>query len=346
MVRGAATDSTPLPGAWVVLHEVRLDGGGPLDSLQAAAGGRFRFTVARPDTTALYMVSTTYRSLTYFSEVATGRDSSATFAPLVVYDTSSTGPTVTVAQRHIVVRGGGAGGPRSVLELVALANDGDVTRIAGDPARPTWIGRLPGGASGFTVGQGDVSAEAVTALGDSIVVTAPVPPGVKQLVYTYELPGERELRLPLDQPAERLLVLLEDTTATLVDGPLTRRGVQVFNDAQFVMYDGTALAAGGAIVFRFEPAGIGASTLTIIVVGTAALLLLLAVPLLQRRTPGAAVAPPPETPEALARAIALLDAAHEGRSDRTPAAEEQYRARRAALKAQLNAVLARRRDGP
>ena len=84
-----------------------------------------------------------------------------TFPPLVVYDTSSTGPPITVAQRHIVIRGAPGAPRRSVMELVALANDGTVTRHAGEPARPTWIGRLPGNASGFTVGQGDVPWEDV-----------------------------------------------------------------------------------------------------------------------------------------------------------------------------------------
>jgi hypothetical protein len=318
-----------------------MDGGGPQDSVRASRTGAFRLVVAAPDTTALYMVSTAYRGLTYFSEVRTARDTGGPLSPLVVYDTSSTGPAIGVAQRHIVIRGGEGGGRRSVLELVALANDGRRTRVAGEPPRPTWVGRIAAGAENFAVGQGDVSSEAVRLVGDSVVVTAPIPPGVKQLVFTYELPGGGELRLPLDQPAKRLLVLLSDTTAVVTDGPLMRRGTEVFDDTQFALFSGTAETAGGAMVFRFSGRRSAPVTATAVIAGLAALLLLLALPLLTRRSPDAVRAAPPQTPEALARAIALLDAEHE-RVPRSPADVEAYQTRRAALKRHLADLLARR----
>jgi len=333
----------PLPGAWVVLHEVTMGGGGPVDSLRAGSDGSFRLRRARPDTGALYMASATYEGITYFSQVITGHDTTALLEPLVVYDTSSTGPPVTVAQRHIVVRRGA--NVRSVLELVALANDGDRARIAGDPPHPTWVGRLPKGATGFVVGQGDVSDQAIQAVGDSVVMTAPVPPGVKQLVFSYDVPADKELRLPLDQPAERLLVLLEDTAATLVDGPLTRRGVQVFNDVQFVMFDGAAPTADGDMVFAFTKRRFGGNTLILVIAAIAAVLLLVAAPLLRRSTPEPLRARAPETPETLAREIALLDAEHERRTGTSPADEAQYQKERAALKARLNEALAAGRRG-
>jgi hypothetical protein len=329
-----------------VLHEVTVGGGGPRDSLKADGSGRFRFGVSRPDTAALYMVSTTFRGLTYFSAVVPGRDTSAALGPLVVFDTSSTGPAIIVAQRHIVVRSATAGGSRAVLELVALANDGARTRIAGTPPRPTWVGRLPAGATNFQVGQGDVSAEAVQAVGDSVVVTAPVPPGVKQLVFTYDVPGGKALRLPIDQPAERLLVLLEDTAAVLTEGPLQRQGVQVFNDTQFALFSGAAPSGGGAMAFAFgRSPRLATKTLTLVVVGITALLLIIAVPMLWRRAPAPVVAMAPETPEALARRIAVLDAEHARAGSLGPDAEHDYQSRRAALKAELNAALARRQHG-
>jgi len=340
---GATGDSVPLPGRWVVLHEVTMGGGGPVDSLRTGADGGFRLRRARPDTAALYMASTTYRGITYFSQVVTGRDTTARLEPLVVYDTSSAGPQVLVAQRHIVVRRGA--NARSVLELVALANDGQVTRVTGDPPHPTWVGRLPEGATGFVVGQSDVSSEAVQVVGDSIVLTAAVPPGVKQLVYSYDVPAEDELRLPLDQPVERIIVLLQDTAAVQVEGPLTKRGVQVFNDVQFAMFDGSAPTAGGAMVFRFTGSPFSMNTVVIVVAGLAALLLLVAIPLLRRTTPEPLRARPPETPEELARAIAVLDAQHEGQADRSPEAEARYQAERTALKQRLSDLLARQRSG-
>ena len=336
-------DSTPVADAWVVLHQVTMDSSGPRDSMRTSRAGSFRFAVSAPDTMALYMVSTTYRGLTYFSQVRTARDAGASLLdPLVVYDTSSTGPAIGVAQRHIVIRDAGGGGRRSVLELVALTNDGDRTRIAGEPPRPTWIGRIPAGAQNFEVGQGDVSSEAVRLVGDSVVVTAPMPPGVKQLVFTYDVAGEREVRLPVDQPAERLLVLLSDTGAVVTEGPLARRGTETFEDTHFAVFSGTAEAAGGAMVIRFTRRRFTPVIATAVIAGVAALLLILAVPLLARRSPEAVRARPPETPEVLARTIAALDAEYE-RGPRSTADTEAYQARRADLKGRLSDLLAQRR---
>lgn len=344
VLRVGGTDSIPLPDAWVVLHEVTMDGGGPRDSVRTGRDGAYRIGVRAPDTTALYMVSTSYRGLTYFSQVHTARDTSGPLPPLVVYDTSSTGPTVTVAQRHIIVRDAEGSNRRSILELVALANDGDRTRTAGEPPRPTWVGRLPAAATNFVVGQGDVSAEAVQRVGDSLVVTAPIPPGVKQLVFTYEVPGGRELRLPVDQAAERLLVLVADTGAVVTEGPLMRRGVEVFDDTQFALFSGAAPAGGDAMVFAFSARRFSPGVAPALIAGFAALLLLVAIPLLRKRSPETVLAAPSETPEVLARAIAALDAEHE-RGLRSDADVAAYRAQRAALKQRLADLLARAGSG-
>jgi hypothetical protein len=249
---------------------------------------------------------------------------------------------IGVGQRHVVVRRSGATGGRGVLEILNLVNRGDRTRISPDSITPVWAGRLPRGASGFQVGESDVSADAVGRRGDSVVVTAPIPPGRKQVVYTYNLPGgDSRLVLPLEQPAERLLVLLEDTAATLLEGPLVRRGVEVFEDTHFALFDGPVPAGAGQAVFRLSRGRISAEILAIGVAGLAAGLLLLAVPLLRRRVAGAPVPVVEDTPDALAHAIAALDAQFEA-GDRSAAAEAAYRERRAALKARLGAVLGRR----
>jgi len=341
-VRVASTgDSVPLPGAWVVLHEVTMTAGGARDSMRTDTRGRFDLRLARVDTAALYMVSTTYRGITYFSEAVTHATSQDTVAPLVVFDTSSTSPPVTVAQRHLIVRGAGPTGGHAVLELIGLENDGHRTRVAGDPPRPTWVGRLPEDAVNFNVGQGDLNPDAVQFTGDSVVVTAPIPPGVKQLIVSYDVPAGPELRIPIDQRMERILVLFEDTTATVAQGPVTRRGVQVFNDRQFAVFDGAAPAPDGMMVFKFGRQGVSSTFVVVMVVGIAAAALLFAMPFLLRRRPTVVVAPPPDTPEALARAIASLDAHHDAQPNRTPADEEAYRERRAMLKEQLAHALAR-----
>jgi hypothetical protein len=328
-----------------LLHEITMSGGGARDSVRADRDGRYRLTVARPDSGALYMVSAAYRGITYFSQAILAREWQDTVPVLEVFDTTSTGAPITVGQRHVVIRRGGDQGGRNVLELITLANRDDRTRVSPDSVSPVWAGRLPAGISAFQVGESDVSAEAIELRGDRVVVTAPLPPGQKQIVFTYVLPANaREVALPVDHPTGRLLVLLEDTAATLVDGPLERRGVEVFDDTQFALFDGAVPAAGTDVVFRFTRRGVTANTVAIGVAVLSAVLLVLAVPLLRRRSAlsGLAAPSPDDTPETLARAIAALDTRFEA-GPRTSAAEAEYRERRAALKARLAARLGARR---
>jgi hypothetical protein len=337
--RADSASTTPLAGAWVTLHEVTMSGGGPIDSVRTDREGRYRVRVAQVDTAALYMVSAGYSGITYFSDPTPARGWRDTIPPLEVYDTSSTAPAIAVGQRHVVVRRSGADGGRSVLELVSLVNRGTRTRISPDSVAPVWSGRLPRGATAFQVGESDVSADAVEQRDDRVMVTAPIPPGRKQIVFTYALPGAGELVLPLDQPAERLLVLLEDTAAVLAEGPLEKRGVEMFDDTPFALFDGAVPTGGGQAVFRLGRRRlVTPQTLAYATIALAAVLMLLAVPLLRRRGRGVAVAIEADTPEALARAIAALDAGFEA-GDRSPAAETAYRERRAHLKARLAALL-------
>lgn len=343
VLRGTAADSVPAAGLRVVLHRVgREGGGGPVDSGRTNAAGRYTLRHARRDTNAIYLVSATWRDITYFSEGILPDGAADSAAPLVVFDTSSTAPPIGVAERHIVVRLPDADGSRRVLELLELANRGALTRIARDSVTPVWSGLLPAGAVQFEAAESDVSAEAVSARGDTVVVTAPIPPGRKQVLYTYVLPAGREdLTLRPAQRHERLTVLLEDTTAVQVAGDLEPRGIQVFEDAQFAMWQG-GVPAGTEIAFRFARGGFSLETAQAVFVGLAALVLFGALLLWMRRG-----GPSGADPEDLARQIATLDRAFEGREGHaSPAERAVYQSRRRRLKERLEAALAAREPGP
>jgi hypothetical protein len=342
VLRGGA-DSTPVAGVWAVLHEVTMQGGGPLDSVRTDPRGRYRLVTTRSDSAALYMVSVTYQGVTYFSDPVHPRQVPDSIAALVVFDTSSVAPPITVAQRHVVVRLPDASGARGVLEFVMLENGGTQTRIAADSTSALWSAALPAGAADFQVGQSDVSAEAITRVGDSVLVMAPIPPGQKQIVYTYTLPAGNELRFPLQGSTGRVLVLLEDTAATLVSGPLTARGVETFEDAHFALFDGQVPAGGAVAVFRLTGRRVGGTHLALIlVIVLAGGALLATLPVLLRRRVAPAVVIGPETPETLARQIAALDRTHE-QAPQSPEETAAYRARRQELKQRLQAALATRR---
>src|SRR5205814_1315812 len=195
---------------------VALGGGGqPIDSTRTDARGAYALPIRRPDSAAIYVVSTWHAGIAYFSEpIAPGRSTSG-LRTLYVYDTSSTGPAVRVMRRLVTVVKEKRDGSRDVLELVELENPGVATRVARDTVRPTWAGAIPPVAIQFRVGQGDVSPQVVTRRGDSVAVYGPLPPGErKQLSYTYVLSATvRRVSLPIDQPTNEVDLLLEDTTA-------------------------------------------------------------------------------------------------------------------------------------
>ena len=130
-VRGA--DSMPLPGLRIIAHRVGTDRQGPVDSLRSDARGRFSFRLARPDTGAMYVVSTLYAGIGYFSApFATGSPAGSDSIVLPVFDTSSTGAPLDVAVRHLVVSAADRDGSRDVLDIVQVANPGTTTLVARD----------------------------------------------------------------------------------------------------------------------------------------------------------------------------------------------------------------------
>ncbi len=344
VVAVAGADSTPVAGAWAVLHQVSLRGGAPVDSARTDRAGRYQVLAPVRDTTMVYIVSVSYAGIAYFTRPlhAARGASRGTAETLAVYDTSSTSPLVEVAQRHVIVRRPGADGARQVLELVVLRNAGERTRISPDTSRPVWQGALPRGAIQLEVGESDVSAEAVYRRGDSIAVAAPVPPGEKQVVVSYVLPrARRALDLWVDQPMERLNVLVDDSAATLVGDALERVGSETIEGTSFVRFARNDVAAGAHVLVRFPRAGFSAGSLWWLVVGLAGAALAAGLVLAWRRTLPV-ISPLPGDPNVIAAEIAALDAAFENRADVTPEERAAYQRRRSALKAGLEELLSRR----
>ena len=253
LVRGGR-GTAPLPGRWVVLHQVTMRGGGPVDSVRSDAAGRFRLHVPRVDTLAVYVASAFHNGLAYFSQpirVLVGR--AATADTLVVYDTSSSGPAVRLRRRLLTVAKPKEDGARDVLEILELENPGRVTRVAPDTLRPTWAGMLPPAALQFQVGTGDFSADAVARRGDSVLLFAPLQPdGVRQLSYGYVLPGSvRAFAVPIDQPTDELDLLIEDTLAVVSAPVLRPDSVTRIENRDFSRYRTGPLQAGALVAITF-----------------------------------------------------------------------------------------------
>jgi hypothetical protein len=263
---------------------------------------------------------------------------------LVVSDTSSTVPVQTVS-RHIVISKPVADGTRSTLEIVMLANQGSATRVPGDSTTPAWAGRLPAGAIGAAAGNGDVAAEAMVFSGDSILLFAPIAPGEKQLIYTYNLPpSPGTVRFPATDSIGIVNLLLEESALTARGGTLVRGDTQAIEGRTFRQWTG-AVPAGAAIEVDF-PGNPNRGILPALVGGMA---LVLGAVLFRalRRAPQTGKVAVPAAPESVLDRIAALDARYNGKEAVVPAAEwAGYLAERQRLKDELSKDLARQPPMP
>jgi hypothetical protein len=334
-VRAIVGDTLAVPGVQVVLHQVGRGRQGPLDSSMSGRHGEFRFRF-RADTSAVYLLSAGWAGIEYFSTpVRTEPARPDTGLLLVVSDTSSTAP-VTVVSRHIVIGKPRRDGIRAVLEIVVLQNEGPHTRVGGDSLHPAWTARLPSRAFGFQPGEGDVSADALTFKDDAVQLLAPIAPGEKQLLYTYQLPsGPGTVRIPLAERVGAMNILLEEFDRRVTGGGITRGDSQAIEGRSFRQWSGVG-PAGSVIAIDFPSLGTR-WVLPTLVIGFAASLAWVALRVFAgRRQPIPAPAAAP-----LLDQLARLDARYREREAEVPAEEwARYQSERRRLKDALSRELA------
>jgi len=268
-----------------------------VDSARTGPQGDYRITIARADTSAIYVVSSWYRGIAYFSEpVAARRGAVATLKPILVHDTTSAGPPILLQRRLMTIALPGKDGTRAVLELLALQNTGTATRVAPDTIHPTWAGVVPHEAIQFEAGEGDISAQAVGLRGDTVAVFGPIPPeDLKQLSYSYVLPATvRRLTISIDQPIRELDLLLEDTTALVAAPGLDAVGVQAIEQRRFAGYRTGALQPGAAVSVTFPAGGFRIQSMLPYVIALVALALGVGLVIAPRKQPSAQP-PAPDT---------------------------------------------------
>ncbi len=209
----------PLGGAWVTLHRVGASDAGPLDSVRSDARGRFRFIVADSlDGSVAYFVSAPWAGLTNFSARISTEAALGGPVDLALYDTTSTGPPVPVASRHIVVGAPRGDGIRTVNDLFVLLNGNGRTRVS-SPHRPSFDAALPDGVMNARSGTGDIPAAALSFSAGQVRASAPIPPGVTRVAIEYDLaPGTEQLSVPPNRGSDLIEILVEDS-AGVAKGP-------------------------------------------------------------------------------------------------------------------------------
>lgn len=342
ILRPKGAEPVPLPGVMVTIHRVNRGGGQPLDSVRTDGAGRYAFRYTpTDDTTSIYFVSASYADIAYFSPPLRAAVVRGDDADIIVFDTTSAPVPIHQRGRHIVVSAVDSAGKRGVIEVYELSNDSSVTRIASDTGI-VWDAGLPAGASGFRVGEGDVSADAVLVRDGRVRVVAPLAPGIKQLSFSYDVDAKA---FPISIPAERetsvLEVLIEDPTGSAKGAGIAEVDPVSVDGRTFRRFLGRDVSANGVVrvdVPRGAPIGRGRYIMIVALAVCAGMLVVLARVVMRRgprRREVAAIPAWANDPDRLARRIAALDAEFERIAEPSEEARATYDIKRAELKARL-----------
>ncbi len=244
-VRGSVTRETiggtrAVPRELVVLHRVNSRDAGAVDSVQTDAKGAFTFRVEAPDSQSMYLVSARYGGIAYFSQPMQGGQSSGP-AEIIVYDTTSRNVRTQLQGRHVVVSSPNAAGVRSVIDVLEIENDTILTRVPGPENRPTYALLLPDGVENVHASQGEISDKAVEVRNGRAELFAPLSPGLRQLVLTYEVKAAAfPLAIPLEHSISVLEVLLEEHGASASAPGLDNKGPVTVDGKTFVRFLGAS----------------------------------------------------------------------------------------------------------
>jgi hypothetical protein len=341
VVRLVGADSAPVPGLSVSAHRVGKTLQGVVDSAITGPAGTFRFRL-RGDTAAIYLVSARFGGVEYFSEPV--RAPGATRLSVVVSDTSSAAP-VSLSSRHVIVSRPDPTGGRAILDLFTLKNASTVTRVSRDTLTPTWRVVLPSGALEPAVEEGDVSSAAIEFHGDTLLLFAPVAPGLKRMMLSYRLPVA-ETHPRWTAPADSFDLLVEEGDATVQGAGLVPVPAVTLMERSLRRWSAIP-PTGPAGEVRFSSGGNDSRAQLWILVGLVAVVLIGGGAALVRRGPRT-IPPPRAASDDLIGRLARLDARYAGREREVPAEEwAAYQVERTRLKqAAESAALARRRPTP
>lgn len=316
----------------------------PIDRTRTGEGGRFSVEIVQPAGDSGYGVTVDYLGVAYQSpllrleELGGGEE-----LTVQIYETTESLEGLRIAAVHLLLEP--VQDRLQVTEITILENPGDRTAAPGEGEGVRFW--LPPGASGVELADPAMAERAVT-YADSIVDRTPVPPGQRQIVYSYRLDpraGTAELRRRWDLPVAKVNAFLPEGTAVAQLSPGLRPlgPVEMANGARWERYGGEGIEPGQEIALavpvnasllgygssRLAGLGLGGLAVGTLILGAAWWRGLVALPGLGRREP---LLPPAAVG---LQALALLDRAYE-----TGELEEAaYRERRGQLLREVSDAL-------
>ena len=305
--------------------------------------GSFRFEDVPFDTPrSAYVVEVIQNGVTFSNGQIINPANPTINLPLPVYATTTDPSVVSVDAMHMLVRTH----PDALLvtQVYVYSNSSDSIYVTEEPVsggrRGSVAVSIPEDAYGLTFEEGQLGGRFVQ-VGDVVYDTEQLYPGSQSqaVIVNYFVPydGPREIELPIAYDTAQLNLLVEDGQRVRSDA-ITEAGSEVIEQLPYDKYLAQALAAGDSVTLRIQPEA-NRNLLPTIGFVLAGVLIVAGVAFwfVQRRAlaPAPAAAGYSSEEAALAAEIAELDEAFEaGRINRF-----DYEARRAALKAEMAALL-------
>jgi hypothetical protein len=262
-----------LAGVSVTLHTVTQDTSGAVAAAMSGAAGVFEFMLPAPDTAGftVYFATAEHLGVRYFGAPVHPGDTVPGYA-VVVYDTATAVPgAVRLARRDLVLVPHPDGG-WEVNEVIRISNPTDRTLVP-PPGIPGWGMRLPPSAEGFQTGGEETPADQVRLVGDIVSLTASLPPGERDLLFRYRLPGgEPVAPLNAGVSVDSMNVFVQQPSARLTISGMRPTDMITARGERFLQLSATNLAADAELRLEWEadrapfgavPAGLGAAALVL-----------------------------------------------------------------------------------
>ncbi|MCE2405270.1 MAG: hypothetical protein J4F43_08965 [Dehalococcoidia bacterium] len=365
VVNGTAGGQAP-SGLDVLLVILGVDGTVDTESATTRPDGEFRFDGVSLQEGSTGRITVNYQGVMYSGGLEP--DPSSGSVDLLVYEPTDSLEAVRVSGDVLLIRA--ADGDEEALaafEIAEVVNEGDRTFVPDleQPAAMKFLRfSMPPEASELDVSS-DLAGGGIINVGSGFALTAPLPPGVAQVAYTYRLPyqGNRvELSRTFPLGADAFRLLMETETGTVGESEvLVPIETAEVDGRSYTVSAASDLEPGARLSVTIEDLpvpswldrigdGLASTSGWRVAIPSAVGLIMAALLLYAVRrgpaqvlapvsaTPGGGASPwgsgdPTQTPPALAlmREMASLDDSHH----RNDVPEEEYRARRGELMAEL-----------
>ncbi len=321
------TQSQPQPDCVVLLSR---QGAESEVFLQDTTDAHGRFSFQAPDGgDALWFLSASHAGVNYVQRVVDGPNE------IAVFETTDSDTAVSVVSHHIIVDAA----EKRVEQILIVQNHGNRTFKTGEGHGHGLEVFLPDGVTEVRGGPQGLHTH-----GDVLVNPDPVRPGLSQLLFAFDMPASGRLSQTVSYPTGTVDVFVSPPGTDIAAGALQDRGDVTFEQHSFRRFSGAAFNRGDLIDLEFNASPWSLSALPgdidlkWVLLGLAIGFALLAIFF---RPVGKTGSPAVKTAEgrpdlrdrrnALVHQIADMD----DRYEKGRLAEEDYRARRNAFKAEL-----------